>query len=109
MKKNLIMILITVFVFSGIFLIGLNKVKCDYNVQLEEVKDSYETRIKNTKANYEQEYSELENEMDDLQNQVYNYMETDEPYEITIKHGDELHCWYSDKNDFNNRKHLICY
>lgn len=108
MKKNLIMVLITVLVFGGVCIIGLNKVKCDYNVQLEEVQNSYETQIKNMKANYEQEYSELEVEMDELQNQVYNYMETDDPYEITVRHDDELHCWYGDNKDFN-KKHITVY
>lgn len=111
MKKTIIGILVTIVAVSGMYLIGLKKVEENYNVQLEEVKNSYETQINNMKESYKESYSELENEMDNLQTQVYNYMETDEPYEITVEHNGERHTWYNKegKRGLFSKAHVICY
>ena len=112
MKKTIIGILVTIIAVSGVYLIELKKVEENYNVQLEEVKNSYETQISNMKEQYKESYSELENEMDNLQTQVYNYMETNKPYEITVEHDGKRHTWYNKEGKrglFNSKKHVICY
>lgn len=108
MKKTIIGILVTIIAVSGIYLTVLKKVEGKYSTQLEEVKDSYETQIENMKESY----LELEEEMNNLQDQVYTYMETEEPYEITVRHNGESHTWFnsSRRGLFNNsRGHVICH
>lgn len=113
MKKIIAAVCVTMLVMSVICGVLFVKVNRNYNDKLDQISADYESNIRsmNSKLNEVQnKYDELYERNQDLEENVYKYMETKEPYEITIRHDGELHQWYATKRGlFGNGGHMIVY
>lgn len=113
MKKTIVIVLVTMIVMSIIWGTVFMKVNRKHNEELDNLKaewNSISVEYKSEFNELQRDYTELFDRNQDLEENVYKYMETKEPYEITVHHGDETHQWYATKRGFfGEAGHIVCH
>ena len=114
MKKTIITILstalITGIVFGGILVYTISQ----YEGLLSEIEEDISTTSfdyvvsSNRYDNLYEDYVELQNEMDDLESDVYDLM-TGNDYTISIDHDGQRHTWTKEKENwlFSNKSYSV--
>lgn len=98
MKKIIVSVIIAVCVIvAGVGCVVITKIDQAHETEFEALAQDYEAQIKSL----EEKNSELEADLEELSDQVYN-MKTGEAYVVTIDHDGETHTWES-----NNERGLF--